>query len=211
MREIINPVIGHKCYFIKTSEETNGAYSHYELTLSPGSKNPRHKHSVYAETYTVLEGALALTVNDQEMTLRVGESYTVEKGVSHRFLNKEKNKTKVAVRLTPGHTGAENKLRILFGLAADGMTDDEGVPYCMDTTALMADISDTQLAGIFSLLFKPFTKQIAERARRAGLEIKLLTKYCSKHSVVIDKSHRRTIRSPEKNKSSNQSESSITK
>jgi mannose-6-phosphate isomerase-like protein (cupin superfamily) len=176
-REIINPVIAGKCHFIKTSEETDGAYSHYELTLSRGTKNPRHKHNAYAETYTVLEGALALTVNDQELILKVGDSYTVEKGVSHRFLNKGKTKTKVAVLLTPGNTGAENKLRILFGLAADGMTDDEGVPYCRDTVALMADISDTQLVGIFSL-FTPLTKRIAERARRSGLEQKLLTKYC---------------------------------
>lgn len=177
-RTIVNPVFRDTCTFIKTSRETNGEYSQLEVTLSPGGKNPLHKHRSYSETFTSIRGTLTLTLGDKELSLHPGETYTVPKGVHHRFMNKSDEEIKFQIIFTPGNTGAENMLRIIYGLAADGEADKNGVPNSIQTIALVGEMGDTRLVGIFSLL-APLLKLLASRARKNGVEHKLLAKYCS--------------------------------
>jgi quercetin dioxygenase-like cupin family protein len=151
-RTIVNPVFGDTCTFIKTSKETNGQYSHLEATLAPGGKNPLHKHRSYSETFTCLEGDLSLTVEDKEVTLHPGDTFTIPKGTAHRFLNRTNKVVKFQVVFTPGNTGAENMLRIIYGLACDGKANKEGVPKSISSIALIGEIGDSRLTGIFSVL-----------------------------------------------------------
>lgn len=60
--------------------------------------------------------------------LKPGEKITIQKGEAHRFYNSSNQPIKFNLQFTPGHTGAENMLRILYGLACDGMTNKKGIP-----------------------------------------------------------------------------------
>jgi quercetin dioxygenase-like cupin family protein len=177
-RTIVNPAFGDTCTFLKTSQETNGKYSHLEITLAPGGKNPLHKHRSYTETFTGVVGDLSLTVDGKDITLHPGEIFTVGKGIAHRFLNKTNGEVKFQIRFTPGNTGAENMLRIVYGLACDGEADKSGVPKSISAIALAGEIGDTRLAGLLSFM-SPILKLLAWHARKKGMEQKFLTRYCS--------------------------------
>lgn len=177
-RTIVNPVFRDTCTFIKTSRETHGKYSHLEVTLSPGGKNPLHKHRSYSETFTSVTGVLSLTIGDKELTLQPGESFTVPKDTPHRFLNRTNDEIKFQIVFTPGNTGAENMLRIIYGLASDGQSDKNGVPNSLETIALVGEMGDTRLVGLLSFL-SPILNLLASRARKKGLEKELLARYCS--------------------------------
>jgi quercetin dioxygenase-like cupin family protein len=177
-RTIVNPVFGDTCTFLKTSKETNGRYSHLEVTLAPGGKNPLHRHRSYSETFTSIVGNLSVTVDDKEITLHPGETFTVPKGTAHRFLNRTNKEIKFHIVFTPGNAGAENMLRIVYGLACDGEADKAGVPRSISAIALIGEIGDTRLAGFLSFM-SPILKVLASRARKKGMEEKFLAKYCS--------------------------------
>jgi len=176
-RTIVNPIFKDTCTFLQTSAETNGRFSELEVTLGPGGGNPLHRHTGFTETFTSVEGNLWLSLNGREIVLKPGEKVTVMRGDVHRFYNQGKEEIKFNLVFTPGHTGAENMLRIMYGLAQDGMTDKKGVPKSLITIATVGEIGDSSLAGVLSLL-SPILKRIAAYARRKGHDKVLLEKYC---------------------------------
>ncbi len=95
----------------------------------------------------------------------------------HSFFNPTEQEIKFNVRLTPGRTGFENSLRIIYGLASDGLTDNNTIPKSLTHTAIIVCMSDMNLPGLFTWLF-PVFKFIAKQARANGEEQKLIDKYC---------------------------------
>jgi quercetin dioxygenase-like cupin family protein len=176
-RTIVNPIFKDSCTFLQTSAETNGKFSEMEFTLGPGGGNPVHRHTGFTETFTAIDGNLGLSLNGREIVLKLGETVTVKRGEVHRFYNKSKQEVKFNVVITPGHAGAENMLRIMYGLAQDGMTDKKGVPKSLKTIAVVGELGDSSLAGFLSIL-TPILKVIAAYARREGHDKMLLEKYC---------------------------------
>ena len=176
-KTIVNPIFNDACTFLRTSVDTDGSFSDMMVTLGPYGGNPMHRHSAFSESFMVLEGTLGLMVDGQKMLLRPGEKVTVYKGQSHCFFNPTDSVTKFHLQFTPGHTGAENMLRITYGLAADGMANKKGIPKSLSAIALLCEMGDTSLTGIFSIL-SPALKVLASRARQKGLEKELLDKYC---------------------------------
>ena len=71
--------------------------------------------------------------------------------------------TKFYLQFIPGYKGAENMLRITYGLAADGMANKKGIPKTLSAIALLCEMGDTSLTGIFSIL-SPALKVLASRA-----------------------------------------------
>ncbi len=176
-KEIFNPIFKDSCTFLRTSAETHGQVSDMMVELGAHGRNPMHKHSKFAETFTVWEGQLGLMYKNKEVILSAGEKLTVEKGEPHCFFNPTTSSVKFKVQFSPGHEGAENMLRILYGMAADGATDKKGIPKSLRTIALLGELGDTTLTGIYSLL-NPLLKRLAVNARKAGLEKFLVSKYC---------------------------------
>jgi quercetin dioxygenase-like cupin family protein len=176
-RTIVNPIFKDICTFLQTSVETNGRFSEMEVTLGSGGGNPLHRHTGFTETFTAIEGNLGLSLNSNEIVLKPGETVTVKKGEVHRFYNKGKQEVKFNLVFTPGHTGAENMLRIMYGLAQDGMTDKKGVPKSLMTIAVAGELGDSSLAGVLSLL-SPILKIAAFFARKKGHDKMLFEKYC---------------------------------
>ena len=177
-RRIVNPELKETVTFIKTSADTNGIESVLEITLQPGGGNPLHYHTSYSETFTTLEGELGLELkNKRQMILKPGESYLVKVGEVHRFFNPSHTEIKFRNDVRPGHTGFENTLRILSGLAADGLYNDKGIPKNFTHLAICGIMSDMRLPG-FMALTTPILKFIAARAKKKGVEQQLLDKYC---------------------------------
>ncbi|MCD9018059.1 cupin domain-containing protein [Parachryseolinea silvisoli] len=183
MDAIYNPIFKDTCTFVKTSAETQGEYSELEITLGPLGGNPLHKHTAFCETFTVLEGQLGVSLQGMDRILLPGESVTVEPGDIHRFFNPTNEDVTFRLLFTPGHTGAENMLRILYGLARDGETNKNGIPKSIVHLALCGEMGNSKLPGILSLI-SPLLKALAWYGKRNKVEQMLLEKYCRQKATV---------------------------
>lgn len=178
-RKIINPIIKDTITFIQTSDETNATISELELTLMPGGANFSHYHKTITETFTAVEGNLGLKLAaGKVILLQPGDTYTVLPNQAHSFFNPGAKEIKFNVKITPGNKGFENSLRILYGLAEDGLTDKKSIPKSLTHVAIIGSLSDSYLPGMMSIL-SPVFKLLAKRAKKSGLERKLIEKYCN--------------------------------
>jgi len=177
-RTIVNPVIKDSVTFIQTSEESGGKVSEAEIKLMPEGGNPLHYHKTYSETFTAIEGDLGLKLGRKNTKiLKPGESHTVEPMSLHSFFNPTNKEIKFNVEIKPGHTGFENSLRILYGLAADGLTNKKSIPKSLKHTAIIVCMSDMNAPGLLTLLF-PLLKRMSMKAKSNGEEQRLIDKYC---------------------------------
>ncbi len=177
-RKIINSVIKDTVSFIQTSDETNGSISELELTLMPGGGNFPHYHKSFTETFTVIEGSLGLKLEGNKVKiLKPNECYSVPPNQVHSFFNPEDKEIKFNIKISPGHRGFENSLRILYGLAEDGFTNEKSIPKSFTHIAIVGRMSDSYLPGVTKLL-SPIFDYLAKRAERSGLEKQLIDRYC---------------------------------
>lgn len=137
-----------------------------------------HYHNSFSEKFEVIAGVLYLQVGKEKKIVTRGESVLVPKGVSHKFYNLNDESVKFRITLQPGSVGMENFIRILYSLAQDGLTDKKGKPNKFAHLALILALSDTNAAGIMSLL-SPVIRMVAKRAKKDGTEKWLLDKYCN--------------------------------
>ncbi|MEO8066722.1 MAG: cupin domain-containing protein [Flavobacteriales bacterium] len=177
-RTIVNPVIKDSVTFIQSAEESGGKVTEAEITLSPGGGNPLHYHRSYSETFTALNGELVVGLGKKgTRMLKPGESYTVAPMVIHRFFNAGKEEIKFNVKVTPGQTGLEQSLRIVYGLATDGLTNKDPIPKNLKHMAVVVCMSDMNIPGPMSVLY-PLLKYMAKRAKASGAEQQLIDRYC---------------------------------
>ncbi|HMG91034.1 MAG TPA: cupin domain-containing protein [Chryseolinea sp.] len=177
-RTIVNPIIKDTVTFLQTAEESGGKITEADITLMPKGGNPLHYHKTYSETFTAIDGELGLKLGKKgTKILRPGESYTVEPMSVHSFFNPIDQEIKFNVKLKPGHTGLENSLRIIYGLASDGLTDNKSIPKSLKHTAIIVCMSDMNVPGLLSLLY-PLLKRMANKAKANGDQQKLIDKYC---------------------------------
>jgi mannose-6-phosphate isomerase-like protein (cupin superfamily) len=162
----------------KYSCETNGEYTRFSGGVRVGGGNPLHYHTSYKETFIPSEGELGLEIGGIITVLKVGEEATVPIGVVHRFFNPSPDKEcKFAVEIRPGHEGFEKFLYIAYGMANDGLCDEDGIAKDKSVMALLSDLGDIRLAGTWAALMNPIIKRIAAYKRWRGAEEELLLRY----------------------------------
>jgi len=176
-RVFFNPAINDTATFIKTSEESDGAYSLLEIELFKSEGPPLHYHNAFSEKFEVMDGMLYLQVGKEKKILKAGEAVLVPKGTPHKFYNITDDKVTFRITLQPGHTGMENFIKIIYSLAEDGLTDQKGKPKNFAHLASILVMSDSNAAGMMSLL-SPIIRFVAKRAKKDGTEQWLLDKYC---------------------------------
>jgi quercetin dioxygenase-like cupin family protein len=177
-RKIINPLYKDTVTFVKTSAISDGKISELEITLLSGGKNPIHYHKSYSETFTAIDGDLGLGLGKgKRKILKPGNTYTVDPNNLHYFFNPNDKEIKFKSVLKPGHEGFENSLRILYGMASDGLTDKNGIPKSIQHKAIVAIMADMNIPGFFTLIF-PLLKRIARKAKNSGVEQELIDRYC---------------------------------
>jgi quercetin dioxygenase-like cupin family protein len=178
-RKIINPIIKDSITFIQTSDETNANISELELTLRPEGANFPHYHKTFTETFTAIEGSLGLKlIGGKIKILQPGEAYSVLPNQTHSFFNPGEKEIKFNVKLTPGHKGFENALRILYGLAEDGLTNKKSIPKSLTHVAIIGNLSESFLPGVMRGL-SPLFNLLVKRAQQSGLEKEMIAKYCN--------------------------------
>jgi mannose-6-phosphate isomerase-like protein (cupin superfamily) len=177
-RTIINPIFKDTATFVKRAGETGGKYSECVVTLLPGGKNVSHIHKKYSESFTAIDGILGVKAGGRTVLLNPGETFTVPIGTAHYFFNPGTETIRFRIILAPGFEGFEHMLRILYGMARDGHTNKKGLPKNLPLIALIGEIGDTSLPGVFVVL-GPLLKFLAARARKRGEEQRLMNKYCS--------------------------------
>jgi len=176
-RRIYNPVQKDAVTFVQTSEETNGVCSVLDIEVAPGGGNTLHYHTSFAEHFTVVSGEFGVQIGKEQFNLKPGQSAVVPVMALHRWYNIGQEAALVRVELRPGSSGFERSIQIAYGLASDGFMNKQGLPKSLVHMALLVDLSDTNVPGVFSVI-APLLRMIAKHARRNGIERNLIERYC---------------------------------
>ncbi|OUJ74671.1 cupin domain-containing protein [Hymenobacter crusticola] len=162
-----NPQIGDRIFFKKFAHEPGENITIIDVSLKPGGGNALHYHYTYDEHFECLEGELSLEVDKQIIVLRPGEKAVAPSKSVHRFFNQSADYNRFRVTVAPGQPGLEQMLQIVYGLASDGLLKPNGTPRKFWHMGTIVALSDTNLAGIFSLL-QPLLARSARRAMADG-------------------------------------------
>ena len=127
-RRIYNPVQRDAATFLETSEETGGARTLVELEVAPGGKVTPHYHLTYSEGFQVVEGQLTVEIDGVRHELEKGDEAVAAPRSLHAWSNPGAERSVAHIELRPGSPGFEKTLRIVYGLAADGLVRKNGVP-----------------------------------------------------------------------------------
>jgi len=176
-RTIINPVIKDTVTFLQTAASSGGRITELEMTLQPGGGNPLHHHS-YPEKFTAFDGALGLRVGKKERkVLQPGESLFVAPGALHAFFNPTDHEIRFGIEVEPASERLENFLRVMYGLASDGLTDQNSKPKSFEHAAVVLCMGDVHVPGLLAVI-RPLLQFTANRAKAKGEEQRLIAKYC---------------------------------
>jgi len=86
---------------------TRSAYRMFESTVAAGGAGaPPHVHANAEEGFYVLEGELAMSVGDQEISASAGAFVLVPRGLSHSFDNRGLSLARYLVIWSPAEAGA---------------------------------------------------------------------------------------------------------
>ena len=171
-RRIYNPVQRDAATFLETSEETGGTRTLAELDVSPGGKVTPHYHLTYSEHFKVLEGRLIVEIDGVRHDLGPGEEAVAAAGSLHAWSNPGEGRSVVRVELRPGSPGFEKGLRIVYGLAADGLVLKSGVPRNPLHAALVLQMGELRLPGRYASLER-ILGLLTRIARRRGVDREL--------------------------------------
>lgn len=177
-RTIHNPAINDTVHFLTTAEESGGEVTRATIHLAPGGRNALHSHGSYTESFTVLEGNLGIQIGRRKRTLSVGEQATVPQRTPHRFFNPTGHEAVFRVEVRPGHSGFEQTLRILYGLAGDAQTNRQGLPKNPLFIGVLAEMSDMKPAGLAAVM-NPLLGVFARRGHAKHLDRELIARYCT--------------------------------
>jgi quercetin dioxygenase-like cupin family protein len=175
-RRIYNPVQRDAATFLETSEETGGARTLVELEVAPGGKVTSHYHLTYSERFKVIEGRLTVEIDGVRHELGPGDEGVAAPGTLHAWSNPAAERSVAHVELRPGSPGFEKALRVVYGLAADGLVSKNGVPRNPLHAALVLEMGELRLPGAYAALQRVLGL-LAGVARRRGIDRELERRY----------------------------------
>ncbi|MCD8508792.1 MAG: cupin domain-containing protein [Bacillus sp. (in: Bacteria)] len=186
-RTIEHGITGEKITFVESCHETNGEYLKIKVELPPnGDGPPLHYHAAFEELFEVIEGELAITVEEEERTYTAGETVKVPKYVNHRFRNASNKPVTFYVTLTPGHY-FEESMRIAYGLIADNRVNKQGFPKNPLHTALMLKMQDTNITSMPKIVQTLIFGGMAKIAKWTGVNKSLERKYLPDYLIANKK------------------------
>ena len=176
-KTIVNPVVKDEVTYVHTAQSTNGEKTVMDIQLEPGGGTPLHYHKTYDETFEVLSGELMIQIGKQKKKLCPGEKITVKRNETHRFYSESKSTTKFRAYVIPAHEGFEKTLAIGYGLAADGLVTNKGVPKNFRHLAIMTVMSGMNLPGLLSSI-EWVLEIVANSKKSKKFQEELIEKYC---------------------------------
>lgn len=125
---IENPVTGERITFLKTSAETNGELVLLETTVATGGfVAAQHLHPYQSERFEILSGEVEFKLGGEIVEARRGDVVMVKPGAAHQFRNLGSEEVRFLTEVRPA-LSFETFLETMFGLAADGKTNRQGLP-----------------------------------------------------------------------------------
>jgi quercetin dioxygenase-like cupin family protein len=146
---VVNPVTGERLVFHETSRDTRGEYCLVETFVQPGGFVAQaHVHPYQTETFTAVEGTLALKAGRERIELAPGQQAVVEPGTAHKFWNATDSEIRFLCEVRPA-LQFEALIETMFALASDGKTNRKGMPNPL-RLAVIANhhFDDVRLPGI---------------------------------------------------------------
>ena len=125
---LYNPVTGESMTFVTTARETGGEYVEIELRADPDAfVAAAHVHPSQTETFAVVEGTLGVEVDGDTRTASRGDVLVVEPGQAHKWWNAGDSQLVFRCEIRPA-LKFEQLIETMFSLAADGKTNQKGMP-----------------------------------------------------------------------------------
>jgi len=156
----------------KTNEE-----SVIEFNIVPNEKTPWHYHTLFSETFEIMEGTLEVGLNSQVHQLVKGDRITIQPNEKHYFHNISNDESLIIVTISPGNKNFENALLISKGLARDGLASAAGTPKKLADLALFVYLNNSKMVGLQKIA-EPLFNFLATRAIKKGRLKELELKYC---------------------------------
>jgi quercetin dioxygenase-like cupin family protein len=126
----------------KTAEQTDGALLEMEAFYKPGGQYPpEHYHPLQDEHFEVLKGAVDVRINGAQVTYRAGQSFDIPRGTAHTFRNGGDEEASVLWQVRPA-LKTQQFYENLWGLAADGLTNSEGIPNLLQMAVMLQHFAD---------------------------------------------------------------------
>jgi quercetin dioxygenase-like cupin family protein len=126
-RIIEDPITKQRITFLKTAGDTSGELLRFEVLMAPGGFIHRHMHPKQQKRVEVISGTLRFRIRGRERSLVSGETLVVTPGEAHEVHNESGADAIFVVEVRPA-LKTERWLEIVFGLAKDGMTNQNGRP-----------------------------------------------------------------------------------
>jgi mannose-6-phosphate isomerase-like protein (cupin superfamily) len=93
---------GSVMFFKALAEQDGGDFSLMERTLPPGGRRPPpHRHTNCSEAYFVLDGLVAVTVDDEDLAVGPEGFVLVPRGTRHTFGNAGESEARLLVIHAP--------------------------------------------------------------------------------------------------------------
>jgi quercetin dioxygenase-like cupin family protein len=159
-----------------SSADTNKV-SIIEFSIIPDEKTPWHYHTLFSETFEVINGTLEVGLNNQVSLLKKGDMVTIKPNEKHYFHNVSSEDCLIKVMVSPGNKNFENALLISKGLAKDGLASAAGTPKKIADLALFVYLNNSKMVGLQKVA-APLFKYLAAKAIKKGRLKELELKYC---------------------------------
>lgn len=172
-----NPLIKDKVTIVESPAETGGRYMLLEVELQPKGGNELHYHTDFSEEFIPVKGELGVGLGKEKLLLRPGQQVKAAINQRHHFFNPGNSPICFHVKIEPANEGFLQALKIMYGLAEDGLATKKGLPKKMDHLALLVEMSGTRPVGFISLLL-PFLLRRANNPNVKKIKEALIEKYC---------------------------------
>lgn len=169
---LVNPVTGDETDILNSPLSGDTGPLIFRTRLAPNAAgSPLHIHRTIDESFRVEQGRLSMEVagRGDRRTLEAGERVFIPAGQAHSFRNELAEPVTFVSEVSPGDS-FEKFLRTMYGLAADGRTDKEGVPSDPRALALALGFADLILSDLPAFLQVPLLGAMRSFARATGVE-----------------------------------------
>ena len=148
-RIIEDPITKQRITFLKTARETSGELLRFEVCMGRGGFIRKHMHPNQQERVEIISGTLRFRIRGRERSLASGETLAVNPGETHEVHNESRTDAIFVVEARPA-LSTERGLEIMFGLAKDGMTNQNGRPKNVLQRGLIAYdcMNEVALSGV---------------------------------------------------------------
>jgi quercetin dioxygenase-like cupin family protein len=151
---IRNPATGETLTFVVTSADSGGSLLRVDVSAEPHTKGPPlHVHRAFFERYHLEAGRLRITLRGEEHVVEAPGRFEIPRGAPHTFRVEGDEPARMVVDFEPAGT-YERFLEKMYGLAAEGKTDEQGAPNLLQAAVVGREHLDD-----FSLARPPYVVQ----------------------------------------------------